>query len=45
MASFRREPLIDGVRAFDNRNWSQGRQRLVFLARDAQRRLLNRVYF
>ena len=45
VASFRREPLIDGVRAFDNRNWSQGRQRLVFLARDAQRRLLNRVYF
>jgi hypothetical protein len=45
VTSFRREPLIDGVRAFDNQNWSQGRQRLVFLARDTQRRILRRVYF
>jgi len=45
VASFRREPLIDGVRAFDNQNWSKGRQRLVFLARDAQRRLLKRLLF
>lgn len=43
--TFRREPLIDGVRAFDNQNWSKGRQRLVYVVRDAQRRFLRRVYF
>jgi len=40
---FRVEPIIDGVRAFDNQNWSAGRQRLVAAARDIQRRLLGRV--
>lgn len=41
----RREPLIDGVRAFDNQNWSQGRQKLVYRLRQAQRLLLRRVWF
>ncbi len=38
-----REPLIDGVRAFDNQNWSQGRQKLVYYLRQAQRLILRRV--
>ena len=37
---FRTEPDLDGVRAFDNRNWSAGRQRLVSRIRQAQRTLL-----
>lgn len=41
--SLTREPLIDGVRAFDNQNWSQGRQKLVYYIRQAQRLLLRRV--
>lgn len=39
-----REPLIDGVRAFDNQNWSQGRQKAVYYLRSLQRRLLQRVW-
>ena len=41
--SFAAEPFIDGVRAFDNRNWSTGRQRLVYYARSLQRRYLRQV--
>lgn len=37
------EPKVDGIRAFDNKNWSEGRQRWVYLLRQAQRRMLNRV--
>lgn len=40
-----REPLFDGVRAYDNKNWSKGRQWLVFIARQIQRLLLRKVYF
>ena len=43
--SFTTEPLIDGVRAQDNRNWSLGRQRLVYYARRVQRHVLGRVVF
>jgi hypothetical protein len=43
--SFTVEPFIDGVRAFDNRNWSSGRQRLVYHARSLQRRFLRQVRF
>lgn len=42
-ATFTAEPLIDGYRAFDNQNWSMGRQRLVYWVREVQRRLLRRV--
>lgn len=41
-----REPLIDGVRAFDNQNWSHGRQKMVYYLRSLQRMLLlRRVWF
>lgn len=43
VTSYRREPLIDGVRGFDNVNWSQGRQRLVYIFRDLQRIFLRRI--
>jgi hypothetical protein len=43
--SFAIEPLIHGFRAQDNRNWSLGRQRLVYHARSVQRRVLGRVIF
>jgi hypothetical protein len=43
--SFAAEPFIDGIRAFDNRNWSTGRQRLVYHARSLQRRFLHKVIF
>jgi hypothetical protein len=43
--SFAAEPFIDGVRAFDNQNWSTGRQRLVYHARSLQRRFLRQVIF
>ncbi|MCP3730827.1 hypothetical protein M9978_10335 [Sphingomonas sp. MG17] len=41
--SFATEPLIDGVRAFDERNWMAGRQRAVYYMRNLQRALLGRV--
>ena len=40
-----REPLIDGIRAYDNQNWSQGRQRIVYHLRQLQRLVLRRVIF
>jgi hypothetical protein len=40
----RREPLFDGVRGFDNKNWGEGRQRLVYHVRQAQRVLFHRVW-
>jgi hypothetical protein len=40
-----REPLIDGVRAFDNANWSSGRRLAVYYMRQAQRLVLGRVLF
>lgn len=43
--SFTTEPFIDGARAEDNRNWSLGRQRLVYYARSIQRQVLDRVVF
>ena len=43
--SFVTEPLIDGFRAFDNKNWSSGRQMLVYHARNLQRQILQRVVF
>jgi hypothetical protein len=43
VTSFTTEPLIDGVRAFDQKNWMQGRQRAVYLARSLQRALFRRV--
>ena len=43
--SFTTEPFIDGARAEDNRNWSLGRQRLVYYARTIQRKALDRVVF
>jgi hypothetical protein len=43
--SFVTEPFIDGVRAYDNQNWSAGRQRLVYYARSLQRRFLRQVHF
>ena len=43
--SFTIEPFIDGARAEDNRNWSLGRQRLVYYARSIQRKALDRVVF
>ena len=43
VTSFNSEPLIDGVRAFDEKNWMAGRQRAVFYARSLQRRLFGRV--
>jgi hypothetical protein len=42
--SFTREPLIDGIRAFDNKNWSSGRQKIVYYIRSLQRRFLHRVF-
>jgi hypothetical protein len=44
VTAFRREPLFDGVRAFDNRNWSLGRQRVVFHLRQMQRLAFNAVW-
>jgi len=41
----RREPLIDGIRAYDNRNWSEGRQKVVYWLRHLQRLVLRRVWF
>lgn len=38
-----REPLIDGVRAFDNKNWSRGRQRIVYYIRQAQRLAFGKI--
>ena len=43
VTSFASEPLIDGIRAFDEKNWIAGRQRAVFLARSLQRTILGRV--
>ena len=43
--AWREEPLIDGVRAFDNKNWSQGRQLVTFALRQIQRKVLRRVVF
>jgi hypothetical protein len=43
VTSFASEPLIDGVRAFDERNWMGGRQRAVFYARSLQRAVFGRV--
>lgn len=37
------EPLIDGRRAYDGRNWSHGRQRAVYVIRSLQRRFLKRI--
>jgi len=45
VTSFRVEPLIDGIRAFDEKNWSAGRQRVVYYARNLQRAVLGRVLF
>lgn len=42
--SFRREPLIDGVRGFDNANWNQGKRKLVYRFRDLQRIFFRRVF-
>ena len=39
------EPLLDGVRGFDNRNWSTGRQRAVSWLRQRQRSLFKRILF
>jgi hypothetical protein len=41
--SFAAEPLIDGVRAYDEKNWMAGRQRAVYVARSIQRALVGRV--
>ena len=40
----KREPLIDGVRAFDSKNWSEGRQKVVYYVRQVQRLLFRRVW-
>lgn len=40
-----REPLFDGVRAYDNKNWSKGRQWLVFVIRQMQRLLFRQIFF
>lgn len=37
------EPRIDGVRAYDGKNWSRGRQLVVYWLRSLQRRALGRV--
>lgn len=39
----RREPRFDGVRAYDNKNWNEGRQLVVYHLRQTQRILLRRV--
>ncbi len=39
-----REPLIDGVRAYDNQNWSQGRQKTIYWLRQIQRIVFRRVF-
>lgn len=44
VTSLKREPLFDGVRAFDNQNWSLGRQRLVYMLRQVQRIVLRGVW-
>jgi hypothetical protein len=44
VTSLTREPLIDGVRAFDERNWNQGRQKAVYHLRAIQRVLFGRVW-
>lgn len=43
--SFTTEPFIDGIRAFDNKNWSSGRQKVVYYIRSLQRQFLRRVFF
>jgi len=42
--TFATEPLIDGVRAFDQKNWSSGRQLAVFYVRSVQRRFFGKIY-
>ena len=37
---YRTEPLVDGVRGWDNRHYAQGRAKLKFWVRSASRRLL-----
>ena len=37
---FRREPLVNGIRGFDNRNYSKGRNFIKFCARSAGRVLV-----
>ena len=41
---YRTEPLVDGVRGWDNRHYSQGRAKLKFWIRAASRRLLPFVW-
>lgn len=43
VASFRTEPLIDGIRAFDEKNWMSGKRRAVYYVRNVQRAILGRV--
>lgn len=42
---FATEPKLDGVRAFDNKNWNAGRQRFVALIRQMQRSIFRKVWF
>jgi len=41
---YRTEPLVDGVRGWDNRHYAQGRAKLKFWVRAASRRLLPFVW-
>mgnify|MGYP001135052946 CR=1 FL=1 len=43
VASYTVEPLIDGHRGWDNKQWGLGRQRAVYYLRSSQRRLLGKV--
>jgi hypothetical protein len=42
-STWTREPRIDGVRAYDGKNWSRGRQFAVYWLRSFQRYALGRV--
>lgn len=41
---YRTEPLVDGVRGWDNRHYAQGRAKLKFWIRATSRRLLPRLW-
>lgn len=45
VTAFRREPYIEGLRAFDNKNWRGGRQSIVYGLRQAQRMIFSRTFF
>lgn len=39
-----REPQFDGARGFDSQNWNEGRQKLVYVMRQFQRTVFQKVF-